>query len=115
MISQGDIYWVDFPEPIGSEPGYRHPCVVIQNDAFNFSRLATTIVCMITTNQRLSGLPGNVVLNRGEGGLSERCVANVTQLYTVDRSMLSGPIGKLKSPRVEQIISGVLQVLIPRE
>lgn len=35
VVQQGDIYWVDLGEPVGSAPGYRHPHVVIQNDAFN--------------------------------------------------------------------------------
>jgi mRNA-degrading endonuclease toxin of MazEF toxin-antitoxin module len=28
-IKQGEIYLVDFGEPIGSEPGYRRPCLII--------------------------------------------------------------------------------------
>ena len=32
VINQGDIYWIELDEPTGSEPGYSHPHVVIQNN-----------------------------------------------------------------------------------
>jgi len=49
-INQGEIYIVDFGNPrgSGSEPGYRRPCIVIQNDLLNQSLINTVIVCVIT-------------------------------------------------------------------
>ena len=41
VINQGDIFWIELDEPSGSEPGYRHPHVVIQNNVFNRIRLLT--------------------------------------------------------------------------
>ena len=38
-IKQGDIYWIEQEEPQGSEPGYRRPFVVVQNNLFNHSRI----------------------------------------------------------------------------
>ncbi len=32
QFHQGDMYWYDFGQLRGSEPGYRRPVVVIQND-----------------------------------------------------------------------------------
>ena len=39
VINQGDIFWINLDEPYGSEPGYRRPHVVIQNNVFNRSRI----------------------------------------------------------------------------
>ncbi len=39
VIYQGDIYWIDLGQPIGSEPGYLRPYVVIQNDVLNSSQI----------------------------------------------------------------------------
>ena len=50
MIAQGEVHWVDFGKPKGSEPAYRRPCVIVQNDAFNTSAIATVIVVVITGN-----------------------------------------------------------------
>ncbi len=47
VIRQGDVYWVDLDEPAGSEPGYWHPHVVIQNDLFNASQISTTQVLTV--------------------------------------------------------------------
>lgn len=59
VIKQGDVYWVDLDESAGSEPGYRHPHVVIQNDLFNASQISTVIVCALTSNLRRAQSPGN--------------------------------------------------------
>lgn len=79
MIRQGDLYWADFDQPRGSEPGYRHPVVVIQNDLFNNIPIKTVIVCMITSNQKYARASGNVLLNEGEANLAKPSVVNVTQ------------------------------------
>ena len=47
VIKQGDIYWIDLGEPIGSEPAYIRPYVVIQNDLLNSSQIRTVIVCVL--------------------------------------------------------------------
>ena len=56
---RGDIWWVDFGEPFGSEPGWRRPAIIIQSDDFNNSNMNTTIVVPLTTNLRLADFPGN--------------------------------------------------------
>ena len=66
MIRQGDVYWIELAEPAGSEPGYRHPHVVIQNDVFNQSRINTVMVCALTSNLKRATVPGNVLLDAGE-------------------------------------------------
>jgi mRNA interferase MazF len=38
MLRQGKVWWADLGDPIGSEPGYRRPVVVVQCDAFNAIR-----------------------------------------------------------------------------
>lgn len=64
VIRQGEIYWVDFGEPIGSMPGFQRPCVIIQNDVFNASKIAAVIVAAVTSNMRLAQAPGNVALRK---------------------------------------------------
>jgi mRNA interferase MazF len=113
MIEQGDVYWVDLPEPIGAEPGFRHPCVVIQNNAYNFTRLKTVVVCILTSNIRLADMPGNVLLPMQQTGLPRPSVANVTQLLTVDRTILEDKTGTLSSDSIHQIFMGILGLTDP--
>lgn len=97
MINQGDIYWIDFDEPSGSEPGYRHPHVVIQNNLFNRSLINTVVVCALTSNLKRANAPGNVLLNKGEANLPQKSVINISQVFTVNESDLSEKIGTLTS------------------
>ena len=115
VINQGDIYWVDLGEPSASEPGYRHPHVVVQNNIFNRSQLKTVVVCALTSNLKRAQAPGNVLLESGEGNLPKQSVVNVSQIYTVDKSQLDEYIGTLSSARVCEIINGIKLVVEPRE
>ena len=115
VINQGDVYWVELDEPIGSEPGYAHPHVVVQNNLFNQSRLQTVVVCALTSNLKLAEAPGNVLLEKGEANLSKASVVNVTQLFTADKSQLGELIGSLSSRRVREVLRGINLLLEPRE
>ncbi len=113
-IRQGDVFWIDFGLPTGSGPGYRHPHVVIQNNVFNASKLGTVVVCSLTSNLNWVKAPGNVLLKKGEANLPKDSVVNITQLVTVDKSLLSEKIGTLGRPRVEQIFQGLRLLIEPR-
>ena len=112
VIKQGDVFWVGLAN--GSEPGYRHPHVVIQNDLFNQSRINTVTVCALTTNLKRAQAPGNVLLDRGEANLAQQSVVNVAQVFTVDKSDLVEKVGSLPGERVSQILEGVRLVIDPR-
>ncbi len=113
MIRQGDLYWYDFGEPAGSGPGFVRPCLVVQNDAWNESRIQTVVVCALTGNLRRARVPGNVLLEEGEAGLPERSVINISQLFTVDKEELLEKIGTLSPERVQQAFEGIYRLLKP--
>ena len=107
VINQGDVFWIKLKEPIGSEPGYRHPHVVIQNNLFNRSRINTVVVCVLTSNLKRSKAPGNVLLNKGEANLPKKSVINISQIFTVNKSLLSERIGSLSKSRFLQVLEGI--------
>ena len=115
VINQGDIYWIELDEPEGSEPGYRHPHVIVQNNLFNRSKIKTLLVCPLTTNLKRAGSPGNVRLDKKESNLPKESVVNVSQLFTVDKSQLDEYVGTVSSKRMAEILSGIKLVLDPRE
>ena len=115
MIRQGDVYWVDLGEPDGSGPGYRHPHVVIQNNVFNESRIATVLVMAITSNLRRAAAPGNVRLRKGEAKLPKASVVNVSQVFTVDKQQLTEKIGALSRARILEVLDGLLTVVEPND
>lgn len=77
MIAQGEVWWADLSEPAGSEPGCCRPVLVVQGDALNQSRIATTICVPLTSNLEWGEAPGNVRLEAKTTGLSKDSVANV--------------------------------------
>ena len=115
VINQGDIFWIDFDEPTGSGPGYRHPHVVIQNNLFNRSRINTIVVCSLTSNLQRASAPGNVLLKPREANLPKHSVINVSQIFTVDKTQLSEKIGTLSAQRVHEILNGIRLLTEPRE
>ena len=115
VINQGDVFWIDLGEPEGSEPGYERPCVVIQNNIFNASRLHTVIVCLITSITKRGDAPGNVLLSDGEANLPKQSVVIVSQIFTVDKSDLGEYIGTLSKKLMGQILDGIKMLTEPRE
>jgi len=115
VIKQGEIYWVDLAEPKGSEPGYRHPHIVIQNNLFNDSRINTTVVCSLTSNLSRAKAPGNVMLEKGEANLSKQSVVNISQIFTVNKADLIEKIGQVSEKRMLEILDGIKLLTEPRE
>lgn len=111
MIAQGEVWWADLDEPTGSEPGFRRPVVVVQSDAFNGSRIATVMCVAVTSNLKWADAPGNVLLDARATGLDRNSVANVSQVVTIDRTMLTERIGRLSQAKLQLIIDGIELVL----
>ena len=107
-IHQGELYWLNF-----GEPPERHPCVVIQSDLFNRSRISTTVVCLITSNLTRARAPGNVPLEKGAANLPKPSVVNISQILTIDKSELTEKIGQLPAATIHSIRAG-LQLLFDR-
>ena len=106
-INQGDLYWVPLSESEGSESGYTHPHVVIQDNLINHSRVQTVVVCALTTNLKRAKAPGNVLLEVGEGDLPRQSVVVVSQVSTVRKNQLGAYIGSLSDERIRQIFAGM--------
>jgi mRNA interferase MazF len=103
-VLRGELYWLA-PDPL--KDSIRHPHLVVQDDVFNASRIATVIVCALSTNLHKASEPGNVPLDAGEGGLPRPSVVVVSQLSAVDKSALRDRIGMLPPARVEQVLAGL--------
>lgn len=106
-IGRGEIWWADLPEPQGSAPGYRRPVLIVQSDTVNRSRIATVTVVALTGNVRLVDAPGNVLIPAHASGLPRDSVANVTQVLTVNRDVLTERVRGLSPSLVKQVNVGL--------
>ena len=111
MISQGDVWWAELDEPVGSEPGFRRPVVVVQGDDFNRSALRTVVAVSLTSNLRWADAPGNVRLTSRATGLPRDSVANVSQIVTLDKTILTERVGHLPTPKLQLVLAGIDRVL----
>jgi mRNA interferase MazF len=111
VIAQGEIWWADLPEPTGSEPGFRRPVLVVQCDEFNRSKIGTVVCVALTSNLRWADAPGNVKLPARASGLSKESVANVSQVVTLDKSVLTERVGRLSSRKLDLVLDGINVVL----
>jgi mRNA interferase MazF len=113
VISQGEIWWADLPQPIGSEPGFLRPVVVVQGDAFNRSRLLTAVCVVLTSNLRWADVPGYAVLEARATGLPRDSVALVSQVITVDLNRFMDRVGVLLQRQFDLVLAG-LDVMLGR-
>ena len=111
VVRRGEIWWAALPAPRGSEPGFRRPVLIVQSDAFNFSRIQTVLALVITSNRALARAPGNVPLAAKSSGLPKPSVVNVSQLITLDKEFLAQRVKMLPRADVALVEEGLRLVL----
>lgn len=111
VISQGEIWWADLGDPLGSAPVHRRPVIVTQSDAMNRSRIATVICIPLTSNLQWATAPGNILLPAKLTTLSKDSVANASQILTLNKSDLTERTAKLPSKSLKLLHVGVAIVL----
>jgi len=111
VISQGEVWWAELPDPVGSGPGFRRPVLIVQGEALNRSRLATVVCVPLTSNLRWATAPGNVPLPAQSTGLPKDSVANVSQIVALDRSVLTELVGRISRQQLETVLTGIATIL----
>lgn len=111
-MKRGEVWYVDLGEPRGSEPGFRRPVVVVQDDVLIESRLSTVMVAPLTSNLRRALAAGNLRLDAKSSGLRQDSVVLVCQVMTVDKSLFEErPIGRLSKRQLQDLDSGLVLAL----
>ncbi len=110
-MRRGEIWWASLADPVGSGPGYRRPMLVVQSDEFNESAIRTSVCATITSNMRLAAAPGNVRISRRLSRLPNDSVVNVSQLITLDKSLLTEKVSRLPAESLREVEAGIKLVL----
>lgn len=112
VTARGDVVWVDFGSPRGSEPAKVRPAVVVQDDWLLATDIATVLVVPLTSNTDLEAFPGNVLITSESSGLDKDSVAIVSQVGPVSREYLEPyPAGHVPHYLLGRIGDGVRLVL----
>ncbi|GBR74588.1 toxin PemK [Candidatus Termititenax aidoneus] len=93
--------------PFGSEPAFQRPAVIIQDDAFNQSKINTVIIVPLTTNLALARAPGDVFALKEKTKLSKDSVAVVSQIAVIDKKCLLKKRSKLDRQLLAAIEDGL--------
>lgn len=111
VISRGELWWADLPEPAGSGSGYSRPVLIVQSDFLNNSRLGAVTVLTLTTNLRLAQVPGNILLTMRQSKLPKESVIVASQVNAIDRSFLRRRVSSL-SPAMMKIVDEGLRLAL---
>ena len=82
-----------------------------EGDALNRSRIATVVCVLLTSNLRWADAPGNSSLSAKQTGLPKESVANISQLVTLDRALLTDRVGNLPRAKLDLILCSIDIVL----
>lgn len=104
---RGELWWADLGLPRGSAPALRRPVMIISADQYNRSNLRTVTVVVLTSNAQLAAVPGNVAIPADIAALEADSVVNVTQIATIDRSVLEERICALPDWLIAQVDAGL--------
>lgn len=88
---RGDIWLVDFGQPVGREQAGRRPAVVVSADALNDGPSGVVLVVPVTSARR--GLPSHVEIDAGDSGLDDVSYAKCEDLKSVSDRRLIGRLG----------------------
>jgi len=110
-MTRGELWWADFGLPFGSEPGYKRPVLIIQNDVFNNSKINTTIVIPLTTNLLLAEAPGNMIITGSESKLKKDSVIIISQIEAIDRQRLIKKITAVDGAIIKKVEDSIMFVL----
>ncbi len=102
---RGEVWLLDFGEPVGREQSGRRPAVVISADSLNESRAGIVVVIPLTTTYR--GLPSHVEIDRGDSGLDEVSYAKCEDVKSVFEQRLIGRLGVVG----DEVMSRLARVL----
>jgi mRNA interferase MazF len=110
-MTRGELWWADYGIPYGSEPGYRRPVIIIQNNLFNNSKIKTTIVVPLSTNLLLADVPGNIFINKKDSGLTKDSVIIISQIGIIDKERLLEKVSKINRETVEKIENNIMYII----
>lgn len=99
---RGEIYWVNLDPTIGTEIARTRPALIISNDIGN-EYSDRVIVGPITSQNTNRVYPFEVLILRGEGGLTQNSKVLLDQIRSIDKQRLGDRVGVLCNARMREV------------
>lgn len=91
--ARGDVWLVDFGEPVGREQAGRRPAVVVSADALNEGPAGVVVVVPLTTAHR--GLPSHIEIDPETSGLGEVSYAKCEDVKSISSERFVAHLGRV--------------------
>jgi mRNA interferase MazF len=98
---RGELWLLDFGEPVDHEQSGRRPAVIVSADPLNDSRAGVVIVVPLTTTLR--GLPSHIEIDKRGSGLDELSYAKCEDVKSVSEQRLIAQLGAVEEQVMFQI------------
>ena len=111
VIWRGDVHDVDLGQPVGHEPAFRRPAVVVSVDILNNGPGGLITVVPITS--AAYGLRSHVEIEPGTTGLAHISHARCDQLRTISTTRLvtrRGMVGPAELSEIDRALRFVLDL-----
>lgn len=106
---RGDLWLVEFGEPVGHEQGWKRPAVVMSSDHLNDSAASLVIVVPVTSTRW--GLPSHVEIESGRSGLATTSYAKGEDIKSVSQRRMVTRYGSA-DVRVMNQLEAILRMLL---
>ena len=106
---RGELWLVDFGEPVGREQAGTRPAVVVSADPLNEGPSGVLMVVAVTSTRR--GLPSHVEIDKPASGLDEVSYAKCEDLKSISDRRLVHRIGTV-DPAAMAAIERILRYLL---
>jgi mRNA interferase MazF len=110
-LSRGDVWHVDFGDPVGHEQGFRRPAIIISSDRFNQSWVERVVVVPLTRTKLAAN--SHVEVEPGPSGLKQISYATVEDVRSVSVDRLihhRGAVGSEVLIPIGQILGLMLEL-----
>ena len=94
-MTHGEIWTIDFGQPVGSLPSKIRPAVVMQNDLLGIKDLNTVVVIPFTSNLDRADFEPNILIKKEETRLSKDSVAVIHLIGAVNKFCLEKKVSRL--------------------
>jgi mRNA interferase MazF len=98
---RGEVWLVDFGDPVGREQLGRRPAVIVSADRLNESRAGVVVVVPTTT--ALRGVPSHVEIEPDGSGVDEVSYAKCEDVKSISTRRLIGRLGVVNDEAAFQI------------
>lgn len=98
---RGEVWLVDFGDPLRREQSGTRPAVVVSSDSLNDSPAGVVVTVPITTTYR--GLPSHVEIDSSSSGLDEISYAKCEDMKSISEQRLVARLGAVNDEALFEI------------